>query len=143
MLFIANLLHISREKLEVKCRDDKEFTCGCKDASRSRLTPRSRAIHETPTGTRLAKKFRAFHFYIDKRPPSDPILSQSNALHASSFDFLKICFNIIITSNPQSSKASLSISPCVIFGGHSSTEAGFDPSTSVFPCQSHSTIAPS
>jgi hypothetical protein len=39
-------------------------------------------------------------------------------------------------------RAQSRVGPCGICGGHSDTGTSFPPSTSVFPCQFHSTGAP-
>jgi hypothetical protein len=49
----------------------------------------------------------------------------------------------VVSRRPLSAEARIRarINPCGICGGQSGTGTGFSPSSSVFPCQYHSTVA--
>jgi hypothetical protein len=76
------------------------------------LTPWSRVLLEKLTGFQLEIPSilwnTKFHYRIHKCPPHVPILIQLDPRHTLTSHFLKIHFNIILTSMPGSPKWSLS-----------------------------------
>jgi len=80
------------------------------------LTPWCRVLLEKLTGLQPIKKFPAFYgtrrFITEftRAPPPVPILSQLDAVHTPTSQFLKIYLNIILPSTPGSSRWSLSLS---------------------------------
>jgi hypothetical protein len=68
------------------------------------LTPRNRFLLEKLTGHKLVKKFPRIlrnpkvHYSIHKRLPPLPVLNQINTVHFSSSHFLKIPFNVKLSS---------------------------------------------
>ena len=64
----------------------------------------SSASQEIPHGLWKPK----LYYRIHKRPPTFPIVRQINPVHVSPSNFLKIHFNIIFPSTPESFKWSLS-----------------------------------
>jgi hypothetical protein len=50
---------------------------------------------------------------------------------------------LVVSRRPLTAEARIRtrVNPCGICGGHSGTGTGFSPSSSVFPCQYHSTVA--
>ena len=81
----------------------------------NQLNPRSRALLEKLTVPHLVKKFSAFygtrkvHYHIHNSRLPVPTLSQSNPVHLSLSNSLKIHLDIIFPSTPMSSKWSLSL----------------------------------
>jgi hypothetical protein len=82
------------------------------------------------------------HSYI-QLPPSQ---SQAGDVHqkSRSSPFLGRAMVQVVSRRPTTAEAWVRspVSPCGICGGQSGTGTGFSPSTSVFPCQFHSTGAP-
>jgi hypothetical protein len=100
------------------------------------LTPRSRVLLEKLTGLQLVKKFPLF--YGTRRFltafTSVPILSQLDPVHTPTFHFLKIHFNIILSSTPRSPQRTLSLR----FPHQNPVYASLLPHTRYMPSSIHS-----
>ena len=76
----------------------------------NQLTTWSRVLPKKLTSPQLVKEFPALYgtwkinFCIHKHLPPVPFLNQSNPVHASTFHFLRIHYNIILPSMARSSK---------------------------------------
>jgi hypothetical protein len=80
------------------------------------VTPRNTVRPEKLPCPQLVKKFPScfrdpkVHYRIHKCPPTVPVLSQTDLVHASTSHFLEIHLNIIFLNTPRSSKLPISIS---------------------------------
>ena len=82
-------------------------------------TPRNKILLEKLTGQKLVKKFPQIlrnlkvHYSIYKRLPPVAVLNHINTVHSSPSHFLKIPFNVNLSSTPAFSKCSPSGLPTI------------------------------